>query len=259
MTVTSVEGLFVFLFFVVPGAVGLGLRDYLWSGRDLSAFEQLLLSVTYSTGGLVVLETAFALWGLLPGAETSFGDFGLRHITDSGSTLGTLTNDGIWVRFLVFVGFSASLPSVLRYLRSTSPVLRLKRVQHLSLHSVGFEALFEESVSEAARWDERWKAVRCETPWLMVETTDDRRFQGQLMWRSSAPDPPEIILIDVSDVTIAEEVQPISGLVLIRDGFIKRLWVLLPDNDDDKPTEVSSTSEVNHKEASASIPGKVTT
>lgn len=230
MSLASVEGLIVALLFIVPGALGIGLRNYLWAGKQLTSFDQLLLSLAYSTGALLLLEIATGLVGLLPKVDWRLGSYLTSALVDPEFVDNFATDLSLWYRFLLFAAVAIGVPSGLRLLRTSKFVLRWKPARHLSVNSVGFEALFEETRFEASGWDERWRWHPNESPWTYVDTTDGHRFMGQMVWRSTAPDPPELILFDVSDVTHPGAEEQIPGLLLIGAEHTARLWIMRPDN-----------------------------
>lgn len=225
------------LVLVLPGALGLQLRSYLWSSRDGTTAEELLSSVAFSLTTLLLLEFGAALAGLIPNVDAAFGSLILRDILGSTEVR---SDSGLWTRYLLFAVATISLPSALRWMRMKPWVLKMKRTSHLSLESVGFEALFEESIKEAGRWDDGWKDYDKEGLHVMVETEDDRRFQGEMMWRSTSPDPPELVLINVKDVTDSEKVLFMDGLVLIGKSNIRRVWILKPSKSTVAPSSDKS-------------------
>jgi hypothetical protein len=226
MSLASVEGVVITLVLVLPGALGIQLRSYLWSSRDGNTAEVLLSSVAFSLTTLLLLEFGAALVGLIPTLDIGFGSLLLQDILGDDKVV--RPDSDLWLRYLVFATAAISLPSALRWIRMKPWLLKMKRTAHLSLESVGFEALFEESIKEAGRWDVDWKGYGEEGLHVMVDTEDDRRFQGEMMWRSTSPDPPELILINVRDITDAENILNLDGLVLIRKDNMRRIWVLKP-------------------------------
>lgn len=227
MSLTTLEGVLIALVVVLPGAIGIELRSYLWSGRDGAVTERLISSIAFSIAALLILEFLTAFVGIFPRRHVIFGDFILRELVAAKDPIAR-SSPGVWGRYLVLALVAAGLPSLLR-IRKSSLVLKLKRTEHLSLESVGFEALFEESVKEASKWDDAWTRYTDGGLHVMVETEDDRRFQGEMMWRSTAPDPPELILISVKDVTDSASPVSYDALVLFRERSIRRLWILKPN------------------------------
>jgi hypothetical protein len=215
------------------------LRDYLWAGRQLTAFDQVLFALTYSVGALLLLELITGAIGVAPGVDWRLGSF-LTNSLLSPRFVDRFTADlSLWYRFLTFAGCAIALPSALRWLRTRSLVLKLKAFRHLSLHRDGFEALLEETRFEAGRWDDRWAYGPNESPWLMIDVDDGHRYMGQMMWRSTAPDPLELILIDVKDVTDPATPAEIPGLLLLSGEDITRVWVMRPDN---SPNDMSPSA-----------------
>lgn len=234
MSLASVEGLVVALLFVVPGVIGIGLRNHLW-GKEASSFDQVLLSLAYSTSALLLLEIATGAVGLVPQFDWRLGSFLTNDLLSPDFVAAFRSDLALWFRFLSYAVCAAVLPSTLRWLRMQGDL----RTRGLSMHSDGFEALLEETRFEASLWDPRWSGDEYESPWLMIDTDDARRFMGQVMWRSTAPDPVEFILIDVWDVTRPEAPAQIPGLLLQRGESVKRLWVIRPD---DAPTAQDAAS-----------------
>lgn len=228
MTLASVEGLVITLLFVVPGALGIGFRNYLWSGRPLSPLEQVLLPLTYSAATLLLLEVVTGVVGLAPALDWRLGSFLINELLTPSLPARLSTENSLWYRFFVFGFCAAVLPSLLRWARSWSWVRKLKPARHLSLYSDGFEALFEETRFEAQKWDERWRTGPNESPWLMVDTSDGHRYRGQMMWRSTAPDPAELILIEVTDITDPDTPADIPALLLLGADEMERLWIMRP-------------------------------
>lgn len=227
MSLTSIEGILVALVFILPGAMGLQLRSYLWSGTSGGSTENLISAIAFSTGGLLFVEFATAVAGWVSSWSAHFGDFLLKDLVTSSNPIAA-ASPATWSRYLLFAIAVILLPSLLRWLRERPWIIAVKKTGHLSLESVGFEALFEESVKEAAKWDTTWEGYARDGLHVMVETDDDRRFQGEMMWRSTAPEPPEIILINVLDVTDSAAVFSMDGLALFRAQTLRRIWILKP-------------------------------
>jgi hypothetical protein len=229
MSLGSVEGLVVTLLFVLPGAVGIGLRNYLWAGKPLSSFEEILLPLAYSTAALILLEIVTGALGLAPSLKWHLGSYLTNDLLNSEFTNSFRTDLSLWYRFLGFGTCAVALPSFLTWLRRRKFLLKLKPARQISLYSDGFEALFEETRFEASKWDPRWTFGPDESPWLMVDTNDGRRYRGQMMWRSTAPDPAELILIEVTDITDPQDPAWIPGMLLLGGDTMHRLWVMRPD------------------------------
>jgi hypothetical protein len=226
----SVEGLAITLLFVVPGALGLGVRNYLWASKQRSSFDQVLLAMTYSAGALFLLELGTGIIGLATQSDWMPGSFLTNDLLAVDFVARFRNHPSSWYRFLGFATCATALPSALRWLRTRPVVLELKPVRHLSLFSDGFEALVEETRFEAADWDERWTFEAEVSPWLVVDLEDGQRYMGHVMWRSTAPDPLELILIDVKDVTDPDALAEIPGLLLVRGEDLTRVWVMRPDH-----------------------------
>ena len=230
MPLNSLEAFLVTLAFVVPGAVGIGIRDSFWPKRPAQPFEQFLHAIGYSAGALFLLEILTGLIGLISTRPWRLGDYLATELATAH--VGLLVDElAVWYKLLGLAAMAFALPSLVRYIRSSAPVLRLRTMRGISLHNDGFEALFEETLFEAAKWDPRWRFDDNESPWLMVDTQDGRRFRGQMMWRSAPPAEPELILIEVSDITDSEQVIDMSGMLLISGDRIERLWVMKPRPD----------------------------
>lgn len=228
MSLASVEGVVVALLFIVPGATGVTLRGFLWPTRTSTAFEELVHAVACSTAALLLLEIVTGIAGLLPWNEWRLGTFLINALLADALPSQLQQDLALWYRLLLFAVVAVAFPSLIQSLRTRPRVLRLTRVEHMSLYNDGFEALFQETSSEAAKWDERWRSSGDESPWIMVDTEDGRRYRGQVMWRSTPPEPPELILINVSDVSYPDDVVDIAGVLLIGGHTITRLWMMRP-------------------------------
>jgi len=60
MSLTTLEEVLIALVFVLPGAIGIQLRNYLWSGRTGTSTERPISSVAFSMSALLLLE--FCTW-----------------------------------------------------------------------------------------------------------------------------------------------------------------------------------------------------
>ncbi|HEV2757397.1 MAG TPA: DUF6338 family protein [Actinomycetota bacterium] len=228
MSLGSVEGLLFALLFVVPGSTGLLVRGYVWPTRRSTGSEELVRAVAHSTGALLLLEVVTGVGGLLPSTEWRLGTFLINDLL-GGDLPAQVDHDiSLWYRLLLFAVTAVALPSVMQWVRSRPALLRLVRADHISLYNGGFDAMFRETIIEAARWDPRWRLTPGESPWVLVDTDDGRRYRGQVMWRSTAPSAPELILIDVGEITYGDAVVDLPAMLLIGGESIRRLWVMRP-------------------------------
>jgi hypothetical protein len=71
--------------------------------------------------------------------------------------------------------------------------------------------------------------------WVTVQTENDESLLGQLLWRTTAPDPLELVLARVRDVNDStEEEQDADWVVWIPRESIKAVWVnILDENESD--------------------------
>lgn len=229
MSLASVEGVIIALLLVVPGGVGVSIRDYARSPASKSAFDDLLHALAWSAGTLLFLEILTGLCGLILPVNWQLGTFLIDDLLAEDVAQRLRTEQDLWYRLLTFAFVAAVLPPGLRQLRRIKWVGRIIRAEDVSLYNDGFEALFQETIREAAKWDSRWEIPKSESPWIVVDTDDDRTYRGQIMWRSTPPEPSQLILIDVSDVTDPDDIVEIEGMLLLRGDVIRRLWVMRPD------------------------------
>jgi hypothetical protein len=189
MDLGSTEGLLLTLLFIVPGGLGMQFRRYIYPASQPSAFSELLHSVATSVSALVLLEFVTGVVGFIRTCDFLMGGYltndllqGKDHLIAEGSQ--------VWVRYLGLAIVAVTLPPVLGRIRNTQPIRKL--FGGIGRFDEGFDDLFEE----------RWSgSKRDAAPWVVVETTDNRRLQGQVVWRSTAPNEPELTLSSVWDVT----------------------------------------------------------
>jgi hypothetical protein len=223
VAIGSVEGFLVALLFVVPGGLGVSLRKNLFSAQIPSAFNELLHALAAALVALLATELAFMLVG--SGSE-GFGDFLVRPLT--GPTPVPINMN--WDAYIVFTGFALGLPSALAWFRRQKPIRAL--LGTLSPHADGLDYLLREALP---------KESRKEGIWVTVNTDAEEAFLGQLMWRSTAPDPTEMVLSRVRDLNDSTEVtQQEDWSVWIPRDSIRAVWVHIPSNTPADHTQANS-------------------
>ncbi|MGH2703284.1 MAG: DUF6338 family protein [Actinomycetota bacterium] len=179
MTIGSVEGLLVTLLMIVPGGLGSTLRRSFYPMQAPSAFAELMYALAAALLALLTVEFIFTAFSREP-----FGNQLLVPlVTQDESELDW--NLGAYAPFfLIALGY----PTLGAWLR------RLPRVQALfgviSPHADGLDLILREALPSRARAG----------IWITVNTEDDEALLGQLMWRSTAPDPVQLVLGRVRDL-----------------------------------------------------------
>jgi hypothetical protein len=214
MPIGSVEGFLITLLFVVPGGLGVEFRRWFFPASTPSAFSELLHALGASSSALVIVEAGTGLIGLVTRTELSFGDALIRPVTEQQNVP---TGWATWV-YLLFLLLALVLPVMLGWLRRTDRVTSL--FGDIAVSSKSIDHLFAEI----------WRPQSDgQAAWVIVETEDGRSLQGQVIFRTSVPEPPEVILEDVYDITDPKDVRPGGGLLWIPTQNLKRLWLLPKD------------------------------
>lgn len=214
MPLGSFEGLLVTLLLLVPGGLGIELRRWIYPAKEPSPFAELLHALGASGAALISLEAGAAVYGALSNWRGGFGDALLMSLVEGH---GIPRSGSVWATYgFGFLTLALVLPALAGRVRRLHFVRAL--FGRLALHDSAPDQLL----------DEIWRSIADgEAPWVVVETTDDRSIQGQIVWRTTAPYPTELLLIDVFDVT--QPRRPITGgggvLWLPREN-IRRLWLL---------------------------------
>lgn len=213
MPIASVEGLIFTLVFLVPGGFGVEFRRWIYPSKEPSPFAELLHALGTSGAALIVLEAGAGIYGTVTGWPGGVADALLRPLVEAQG----IPSSDVWAAYMFgFLPLALFLPALGDRVRRTRWARRA--FGGIALYEGGPDHLFEE-VSEAPQ-DEL-------APWIVVQTTDGRSIQGQLVWRTTAPDPLELLLVDIDDVTHPDD--PKSGgrsvLWIPRDN-IRRLWLI---------------------------------
>lgn len=215
MPLDSFEGFIVTLLLLAPGGLGIELRRWVYPSRAPSPFAELLHALGASGVALVALESPVAwLVGLTAPWPGGAGDALLVPLTEGR---GIPQDATAWLFYLfAYVPLALSLPVLGGWLRRT----------HLVRRAFGRRALYDSAPDQL--FEEIWGAeADGEAPWVVVETTDDRAIQGQVVWRATAPHDTEILLLDVYDVTDPRRPVPGGGgIIWIPRDSIRRLWLL---------------------------------
>lgn len=209
MTLGSIEGLVVVTLFLLPGGLGLGLRDYLLSSGTLrTPYEEALGALAASIAGLLLVEATATLVEWVISGDLAVGNFALQYLFHEKD----LSSGTALAKYVAYGGAAIALPTTATYLRRRRWVS--DHLGPISLYHHAFEAGFEELRENS------------DTPWVIIETEDDRSFRGELRWRSTAPSAPEVILGSVTDVTDSENPREGFGLVIIPNRNLRRVWIL---------------------------------
>lgn len=189
MPTGSVEGLILSLLFVVPGGFGVDLRRSIVPASAPSPFRELLHALGTSGAAIIVMELMFGLAGAF-GQNVGMGDAIVGPVLAAKEApVSTFP----WGNYLGYLVLALSLPLLAAGIRRSKPLKQIFR--GVSLHSTGLDELFAEI------WPGLPASGGTPAPWVVVETSDGRLVQGQMLWRSTAPHPVELILGDTCDVT----------------------------------------------------------
>lgn len=211
MPAGSFNDLLVTLLFVVPGGLGIALRKSIFATQAPSPFTEFLHSLAASLVALLTTEVAF---GLAAGGRKGVGDFllvPLARPTDFPAELD-------WAAYVTFILCALGAPAFGAWLRRTGPARRVFRT--LSPHADGLDYLVHEA---------RPQGTRARELWAIVNTEADEAFLGQIAWRSTAPDPLEVVLSTVRDMNDPEETEHGDDwLVWLPRESIRAIWVHVP-------------------------------
>lgn len=211
MTIGSVEGLIVALLFVVPGGLGTALRRSTFGAQTPSAFAELLHSLA---GALVALFAIEFLFTVFDPRVKGLGDYLLVPLSEPEGFPQNLS----WGTYAAFFGAALLLPLAGAWLRRLPPGRILFRA--VSPHANGLDYVMHEA---------RPHGMRREEVWVTVNTTEDEVLLGQLAWRSTAPDPLELVLSRVRDLSDpTEDEQQEDWVVWLPGDSVRAIWVNTP-------------------------------
>lgn len=212
MPIGSVEGLLGTLLFVVPGGLGIALRRAIFAAHTPSAFTEALHALA---GALVALLATESLFTLFDGSTRGVGDYLLVPLSKPN----TFPEHLSWGAYTAFLAAALILPATGAWLRRLPPARWLFRA--VSPHADGLDYVLHES---------RPKGTRREEVWVTVNTTEDEVLLGQLAWRSTAPDPLELVLSRVRDVSDpTEDEQQEEWVVWLPGDSIRAVWINIPE------------------------------
>lgn len=215
MPIGSVEGLLITLFVVVPGGLGAALRRSVFASQAPTAFTELLHALA---GSLVALAFTEALFMIVDPSPDGFGDSLLGPASRAEVFPGGID----WKPYFAYVGLALLLPTTGAWVR------RLPRARWLfraaSPHADGLDYVMHEA---------RPTEHRREEVWATVNTVTGEALLGQIAWRSTAPDPLELVLSRVRDMNDPQESeQQEDWVVWIPEESIQAVWVHIPPPDE---------------------------
>lgn len=218
MNIGSFEGLVLGILFVVPGGLGIALRRSVFPAQAPSAFAELLHSLAAVLVALLFTECLFVL---LDKSSEGVGDYLLSPLLKTETFSKTVD----WSAY-VFFGLSALLlPVAGAWLRRRPPLRWI--LGGISPHADGLDYIIHEA---------RPRDLRDEEIWATVNTSGDEALLGQLAWRSTAPDPLEIVLTRVRDLNDPNETEQESDwFVWLNRDSIRAVWINVP-TPDQEPT-----------------------
>jgi len=212
MAIGSVEGLLVSLFFVVPGGLGSALRRAVFGSQAPTAFAELLNSLANALVALLLTETLLMVVG---SGREGIGDYLIDPLSRAESFPSGLE----WGTYAFYLSAAILLPTLGAWLRRLPLSLWILRA--VSPHAGGLDYVMHEA---------RPQELRREEVWVTVNTHEDEAFLGQVAWRSTAPDPLEIVLSRVRDLNDPEETdQQEDWMVWLPAESIRAIWVHVPE------------------------------
>lgn len=212
MPIGSVEGLLGTLLFVVPGGLGIALRRAIFAAQAPSGFTEALHALASALVALLATESLFAV---VDPSRNGIGDYLLVPLSEPASFPEHLS----WGAYAAFLAAALLLPAIGAWLRRLPPARNLFRA--VSPHADGLDYVVHEA---------RPKGTRREEVWVTVNTVEDEVLLGQLAWRSTAPDPLELVLSRVRDVSDpTEDEQQEEWVVWLPGDAIRAVWVNIPE------------------------------
>lgn len=206
MPLTSVEGLLISLLFLVPGGLGLRVRRHVYSQPAATAFWEALSALAASLLALLALEIGGGLVGLLTRFDLVVGNQLVEPLL-----FGINKTSIPWEAYFAYFGLALVLPLL------GSWAVRTRLLHWLRAPSAhGLEYLVD---------DVRPKEERKVGPWVTVTTTNNDTFFGWLMWKSTPPDPFEVVLGDVTELSDPDSQGDPNWALWLPADSISSAWV----------------------------------
>ena len=217
MPIASVKGLIVTLLLVVPGGLGAALRRSAFATQSPTAFTELLHSLAGALIALVAVESTFMVIG---GSDAGFGDYLLKPLASPQA----FPDDLHWPAYAAFFTSALMLPTVGAWARRRGPFRRVFRA--VSPHASGLDYILHEA---------RPRLKRGEEVWATINTIEGEALLGQVAWRSTAPDPLEVVLARVRDLNDPDEAeQQEEWMAWVPGESIRAIWIHVPMNEDEQ-------------------------
>ena len=214
MNIGSLEGLALALLLVVPGGLGIALRRSIFSAQPPTPFTELLQALAASLVALLFTETIFMV---VDGSTDGMGNYALRPLLQTGSFADSID----WLAYTVFGVAALVLPSVAAWARRSAFGHAI--LGRVSPHADGLDFIIHDALRGHSRSEEVW---------VTVSTMGDEALMGQLAWRSTAPDPLELVITRVRDLNDpTEEGQQPGWFVHLRGDAIRAIWVHVPETE----------------------------
>lgn len=124
-----------------------------------------------------------------------------------------------WLAYAVFGVAALALPTAAAWTRR-SPFGRAI-LGRISSHADGFDFIIHDALRGYSKSEEVW---------VRVNTMGGEALLGQLAWRSTAPDPLELVMTRVRDLNDpTEEGQQPGWFVHLRGDAIRAIWIHVPE------------------------------
>jgi hypothetical protein len=212
LNIGSVEGLVIGLLFIVPGGLGIALRRSIYAAHTPSAFSELLHALGAALASLLLTEGVFVV---VDKSSEGVGDYILEPLIKTNR----FPDEVDWLAYFLFALAALVLPTAGAWARRTRPARRI--LGNISPHADGLDYIIHEA---------RPRDLRDQEIWTTVNTTGDEALLGQLAWRSTAPDPLELVLTRVRDLNDpSEEDQEPGWFVWLRGDSIRAVWIHVPE------------------------------